>query len=1474
MTAPTDVAIPPASRETPASQASGPGEGTPSEQKAGESKPKPIGRDGEPIRAVAFSSGGFDTAMQLGLVHALLTIQGRAPDAVVGVSAGAVNAAALAEILQAGVDPAVALNIDLKSQNKTKLDQELQKSDDDLVQAAKERQGIRVARFRQFLEAYLSAPGELGRAFMLDTLQVESGKPLRPLELPVHHEKERKYREKQVLARQGLINLYNDLLSLRISFSTLTRFVRRALGIQAAGYLQNKPARWVGRIFEIARTWALIGVNLPRAAWLFPHLVYPFFSRPAPTARAATAANIIFTTRWLRSTWRALVYLLNAGLLLLTWTTITVSALLVPYFVVLMLGRGLRWLAEIGLQGINGADYWIRTHSLLVNTASYLAIGVVVVLLLVGSGAWRHIVEFNRTTSGGIMRQVGAEALSLVLVLAVMLSVVLGGSLVAALLYRRGGPPKEVLDLGWRVFQASYLVAVVILALIAIVIGAMFRKSQDRYLTRLLARYDLADGLLSVHPMRELFVRLFDPGYYGERQMDDVVDRALRDDYSPAEQSIERQKLVRHYDAAPGVNPPIAVGLMVANLAGLQPASGVASETGEIIEVVPGETKVVDGLLAATAVTPFFPPIPVKDKLLIDGANIATEAMRGAIELLKERANENSTVVELYSVSHLPFSTPALRHHTRDLPDESVGSCPAPGKNGEREYLRLVDVATRALQLQRFRDATLERRMIELLTKVTLPDRAVTTVKGERYLRAWVNPVEPDEPLDLNHRLLRSSTDEETRGIIRESIADGCRASLETMLQGTFPKGCGSTISCRDAVQGHLGAQQVRWKLPLLATVTLPAAAGAAAPTTGSDGPGLGEICSSCRLTKATRIPGAASNGSAPFPSCTLVVRNWERRSPSWPHEYAYAAATLPASASSQDLAPEIEGEQESLAGHDEFKRTLSSSVDERTDTEKQWPRDRDRTGTGRNRPLVNLLFSGGVFRGVYQLGTLAAISEAELEPDVIAGASVGSITAAMVAQAFALKGKERDAFIARLAATYLAMDRLILTDRFADFVRGVTLRAAASRFSLRQADRVFRRFDQASPAGFNRETRLVTAGLERLFWLSPFELLDLLRAFRLRHSSEVYRLLGDYVQEWLERMGVGNEALGAEPLELIIAEHVLQRLRGEQVFNTHDLPFDRYLAQGIYFLATTTNLTSGKLEVLGSEQIAKNSDHALLLEGLLASSAFPGVFRPRWGWEVIPGSRSRDQYIDGGVMDNLPLDAVARFLHSASLSNLIERRPRVLQHQKLVDVPHLLFSASLEINPEPPTEDDLEHFLVDWPTVWTRARQLKYNKKLELFADTQRALRAVYAATAGASNRVPLDLEVVMVRPRWLCGTFAFHPMLGFRRERQAQSIAHGCATTLLELARKAGDPATAHWATAWGLDPEILPKKPPKTDRDPIVPGKAVEGNCWFRPGKPCPFSAERLKNSGIPEHTRSEVDKIYQACGQPETHQPRSG
>jgi hypothetical protein len=361
--------------------------------------------------------------------------------------------------------------------------------------------------------------------------------------------------------------------------------------------------------------------------------------------------------------------------------------------------------------------------------------------------------------------------------------------------------------------------------------------------------------------------------------------------------------------------------------------------------------------------------------------------------------------------------------------------------------------------------------------------------------------------------------------------------------------------------------------------------------------------------------------------------------------------------------------------------------------------------------------------------------------------------------------------------------------------------------------------------------------------------------------------------------MGIGTEILGAEPLAMIITEHVLKPLYSQPMASPSSVPFDVFLDRaGIYFLATVTNLTKGRLEVLG-EQTARGGDRrASLLQGLLASSAFPGVFRPRRAYEVMPMTRDEDLYIDGGVMDNLPLDAVANFLFAASGVGLVSARPVVGN----VATPHLLFSASLEASPRRLTREELDALCNDWPALWRRARTLGYNKKLDTYTSVQRGLREIYtqvqkdrlAGKTVSSELTPLDLEVVTVRPNWLCGTFAFHPMLGFRRKRQAQSIAHGCASTFIELGRQGTLPDAKAWLPGWGIDQDRLPSAEQISSDNPYRGQRGRNGECWFRQGEMCPFSRPELEKLKLKPQTETELAQIHQLCGDPATHKPRKG
>ena len=1353
--------------------------------------PELIGRPGAPIRVLAFASGGFETVRQLGVAHALLVNRGGPPDMVIGGSAGAVNAVAVAEVLQAG-DPAAT---------------------PEACMAA------RVARFREIFEAYQNCPGELADAMLPDTYQIDVQRPLEQVRLPIHAEKERRKRGEHLQSRAGILNLYNDLLRLRISIATATRFIRRYLGWNAVGAETAWYRRWFARLLELLRAWVLVGYHLPELVPLAWPLVQSSFGKRFKTERGAPAAHLIFRSVWARSAWSATMFLFWLAVLVTCWTLLSTPVLLAGdaagHLIAALLHRGD---ARLDLPGARLWAMWTLDHESLEQLARNLghelglaAVGIMSLTATVaGVSAW-----LRPTSRLAEFRGILGSAFGFVALYGLILA---GTGLLLAAAASVGpaaAPPPLVI---WAVRGLLVLVggALAIGAIAIVVCGA-----SGHLIRNLLKRYDLADGLGSNYPLRQFFVRLFDHEYYGRIPMDTVLERAMA--YADKEHDAKRHRRgkvpgKRLEDYASASRPrPIHVAVTAADL-------GTDCQPGTpIVQVLPAETPVVDALLAATAVTPFLPPYRLKEgnRLFIDAANIANEPTGAALDYLRDAAHPDASSVYLYSVTHLPLTLAAM--------DERP-----------ERYAELLTVALRARQLERFRDARLDRNVTELFT-ATLPAGKVRydTPKA-RFLRARIFPVEPERAAYVNERVLQAPRNTDRRRIIAETVADGCRTALESMIRGHAQEAADgkSQVGCRAAITRRLEVRRPGDPHPGIPGSSLRA----------EHGPGLVEVCQHCALYRGRKDEEA---------KCTLrVLRD---ATPEWPVEGASEpkiAAPAP-TPPDQDPAP-------GRAWPVERKVRLEGS---------------ETTLAGYQRPTVSLLFSGGVFRGVYQMGALNALNEAGLKPDIIAGASIGAITAAMIARTFSEEDpRKRTARILRLAAVYLGVDRLVMTDRFADFIRAVTVRAAQTRFSIRDADCVFRRYDGPWFGVYERQARRVMAGLERLCYVSPFELKDLVEALRLQDSQKASRLARAYIQEWLNRLGVGNQMLGAEPLRLLITKYVLDQLEPQPGIPAGDATFDVFRQKGICLLATMTNLTAGRLDVLGQDQLDGGGRTELLVEGLLASSAFPAVFRPRWSWEVMPESRLMDRYVDGGVTDNLPLDAVAQFLHRAARTGWITRRPTVAG----LAVPHLLLATSLEPQLRPLT--NLEEMEDDWPRLWRRAQQLKYNIKLDSYAQAQWGLRSIVEQRGNLPAPFePLDLEVLAVKPTWLCPTFGFHPMMGFRRRRQAQSIAHGCRSTLIELGRLYhAKPRMARWADGWGLRQGRLPGlEVVKGDPPPPRLAAAGPGDCWIRPGTPCPFSrkeaAKTLRESSDPgsrlrlPRTASELHQIYVLCGQAGTHLP---
>jgi predicted acylesterase/phospholipase RssA len=737
-------------------------------------------------------------------------------------------------------------------------------------------------------------------------------------------------------------------------------------------------------------------------------------------------------------------------------------------------------------------------------------------------------------------------------------------------------------------------------------------------------------------------------------------------------------------------------------------------------------------------------------------------------------------------------------------------------------YTGLVGVVQRVLQLQRLQVATLERQLTDAYSRaVSTRNASGTIVKPDHVLFPDQNPPEGGPFLWADIKPIDASRPLDVGKRLVAAVTEGER---EQIALEAVAEGCRATLLTFTNGNGK-----------------------APEPLPGNDpgaGPGLVEVCRRCAVSGVCTVSAAgqpAVAAPAAVPSITVST--------------------------SPEPAPPPEPPEEATT------------------------------------PWTALVLSGGVFRGVFQIGMLVGVSEAGLAPKLLVGSSVGSLVATMAARIFSCtSADDQHLDIARVAQIFLGLDQLVMTDRLADFVRRLTLRAGDTRMSPRDLDWIFRRYDRGRTDPFLRTARRVVGGLERLLYLTPYEQADLARLIRLELWNRVDKKARVAAQYFLDRSGVGFEALGAENLLWLIAKLALPELSEAKVLDARL----NHFAPACHLLVTATNLQQGKLHLFGMEAARGEPVNERLIDTLLASSAFPGVFRPRHYSEVIQNEPFAEQFTDGGVMDNLPLYGAAQFFAAAHdhagkpgsegpLHARAIRSPRVrldANGRRVaangpgsdVRVPHLLIPGSLEPERFPLEPEEEERLAQDWVNVRNEAACIAFNQKVATFAKAQRDFRALHAAPrANGTAWEPVDLHVATVKARWLCGSFAFHPMLGFERRRQAQSIAHGCAMTIARLWRAGHDHPT--WKAGWGLglddvDRATLPKPGDCPDEDTaalLKPASRSGGGCWFRTRSVCPFSKQALAalNARLEPERRLDpqvvtaLDRIYVECGKRSTH-----
>ena len=455
-------------------------------------------------------------------------------------------------------------------------------------------------------------------------------------------------------------------------------------------------------------------------------------------------------------------------------------------------------------------------------------------------------------------------------------------------------------------------------------------------------------------------------------------------------------------------------------------------------------------------------------------------------------------------------------------------------------------------------------------------------------------------------------------------------------------------------------------------------------------------------------------------------------------------------------------------------------------------------------KPRIVFLASGGVFRGSFHIGMLGAMLALNIKPDVIVGASVGTLMGAVLGSIFKAKarGPGGDAAarirLNKLANLFVQVDQLVaLTKTFKGAAKNLGIRARSE--SLKLSPNNLRKMvkrgsrEDAGIAATGAPPALIDA-ISDLF-LIPYRKTTVIAAdFVAGHFSKaIHVFLRQISTETIDRLGIYEAVLGAN-----LIEREIRKLLKEDIPADYAPVLDRiqpFLRDSeIAFFATTVNLITESITTLGADLDCQSYD---MMEALLASSAFPAAFAPRRASALYPGTGRRDIfYGDGGMFDNLPalpafevLAEVQRDRLRPTLGHGLWRDELERRHRD----PDLILVGSLNVRQKP----NLNHQYGSMLKASARARSLADNEKIHglerASIKIDKILKDVHSRPKGAHRTVPAKTEeflngivnagVLPVYPsdeQHLNGTFNFCASLGLDRDRVRRSIAGGCFQTM----------------------------------------------------------------------------------------------
>jgi predicted acylesterase/phospholipase RssA len=471
--------------------------------------------------------------------------------------------------------------------------------------------------------------------------------------------------------------------------------------------------------------------------------------------------------------------------------------------------------------------------------------------------------------------------------------------------------------------------------------------------------------------------------------------------------------------------------------------------------------------------------------------------------------------------------------------------------------------------------------------------------------------------------------------------------------------------------------------------------------------------------------------------------------------------------------------------------------------------------------PRIVLVASGGVFRGAFHIGMLAALGVGRVRPDLIVGASVGTLMGGALG---AMWTRPETETLERLVDLFLRVDeRVALTRTLKSAAREIGIRGRSVAVSPRVLRRMVRRGARRDPgfAATGAPSALIDS-FSTLFMIPYRQTARIVSLFIAGHVTDATKAFLRQVRtETIRRLDIEQAVIGASLLELAAADLLAARSPEDRLRRQ---PFQ---GRGIAFFGTTTNLRTQTALLLGGNGLYPDAPYDYV-EAALASSAFPAVFAPRAESRVFPGTgRSDVLFADGGMFDNLPFVPAIEILSRAQRGYLeldagmrkeVRARQRELERldlpadpepetdagsrtvlqrlERRIRVPDLLIAGALD--PRPETDEAADGAYDSLAAIGARASSLKHNVKIRSFElASQRIysqilrLDAAQPEWGGATQSHFVDgvvnagvLAVFPASRDHLNGTFSFSASTGLKAPRIERSIADGCYQTLLGLA------------------------------------------------------------------------------------------